>query len=162
MAGARENPWIEVKSAHFRVLTDGSADDARRIAHEFEQIRTVLQLPFPTCGAAGAQAVQGTIKSTTCGDAAHPGTLTPENDGKALSFKGFGSYQAGFSDTLWYGAGHFSVCRHLDGLRAVVRYKASNDKQFAGDIASLEFREDLPQPFEAALGAAQTGQKPTD
>ena len=45
---AAEKPWIEVRSPHFRVLTNGSADDARRVAHEFEQLRYVFATLFPT------------------------------------------------------------------------------------------------------------------
>src|SRR5271169_5186210 len=45
---ASEKPWIEVRSPHFRVLTNGSADDARRVAHEFEQLRYVFATLFPT------------------------------------------------------------------------------------------------------------------
>lgn len=120
--------------------------------------RTSAGMPFED--AAGAQVAQGTVKSTTCGDSTHPMTLVLESEGKPLSFKVQGEYQAGFSDTLWYGADHFSPCRHLDGLRAVVRYKVSDDNKFAGNIVSLEFRDDLPQPFETAPGAVQNTQKP--
>src|ERR1700722_2611494 len=45
---AGEKPWIEVRSPHFRVLTNGSADDGRRVAHEFEQLRYVFATLFPT------------------------------------------------------------------------------------------------------------------
>lgn len=44
---AGEKPWIEVESAHFRVLSNGSDRDARRVAHEFEQMRAVLADHFP-------------------------------------------------------------------------------------------------------------------
>jgi hypothetical protein len=46
-AVAGEKPWIEVDSPHFRVLSDGSDRDARRVAREFEQMRTVLADQFP-------------------------------------------------------------------------------------------------------------------
>jgi Tfp pilus assembly protein PilF len=45
---AAEKPWTEVRSPHFRVLTNGSSDDARRVAHEFEQLRYVFATLFPT------------------------------------------------------------------------------------------------------------------
>ena len=41
-----EETWIEVRSPHFRVLTDGTAGDARKVAYEFEQIRHVFVLRF--------------------------------------------------------------------------------------------------------------------
>ncbi len=45
---AAEKPWTEVRSPHFRVLTNGTQDDARRVAHEFEQLRYVFANLFPT------------------------------------------------------------------------------------------------------------------
>ena len=44
---AGQRPWIEVKSPHFRVLTDGSAGDARHLALQFEQMRAVFGIGFP-------------------------------------------------------------------------------------------------------------------
>lgn len=41
-----ERTWTEVRSPHFRVLTDASAGDARKVAYEFEQIRHVFVLRF--------------------------------------------------------------------------------------------------------------------
>jgi tetratricopeptide (TPR) repeat protein len=45
---AAEKPWMEVRSPHFRVLTDGREKDARRVAREFEQMRSVFAVRFPT------------------------------------------------------------------------------------------------------------------
>ncbi len=42
-----EKPWTEVRSPHFRVLTNGSAADGRHVAHEFEQMRYVFATQFP-------------------------------------------------------------------------------------------------------------------
>ncbi|HEY6944047.1 MAG TPA: hypothetical protein VI431_02825, partial [Candidatus Acidoferrum sp.] len=56
--------------------------------------------------------------------------------------------------TLWYGRDHFSVCHHLEGLRAIVRYKESQDKDSAGDWVELELREDLPTPATKKVEAA--------
>ena len=44
---AGDKPWLEVNSPHFRVLTNGSAADARHVAHEFEQLRYVFASQFP-------------------------------------------------------------------------------------------------------------------
>jgi hypothetical protein len=41
-ARANQKPWIEVRSPHFRVLTNGSQNDARHVAKEFEQMRYVF------------------------------------------------------------------------------------------------------------------------
>ncbi len=44
---AKIRAWSEVRSPHFRVLTDGSIGTAKRIAREFEQMRTVFESAFP-------------------------------------------------------------------------------------------------------------------
>src|ERR1700737_1015264 len=44
---ASEKPFTEVRSPNFRVLTNGSEHDARRIALEFEQMRGVFAAGFP-------------------------------------------------------------------------------------------------------------------
>src|SRR5258708_30516172 len=41
-ASASEKPWIEVRSEHFRVISDGDAQAAFAIAREFEQMRLVF------------------------------------------------------------------------------------------------------------------------
>lgn len=44
---ASDKDWAEVRSPHFRVITDGSEHDARRIAREFEQIRFAMGSLYP-------------------------------------------------------------------------------------------------------------------
>lgn len=39
--------WREVHSPHFLVVTDGSANDGRRVAGQLERVREVFQLAFP-------------------------------------------------------------------------------------------------------------------
>jgi hypothetical protein len=46
-SSAKEKPWLEVNSPHFRVLTDAGAGDARRVAGEFEQLREVFASQYP-------------------------------------------------------------------------------------------------------------------
>jgi tetratricopeptide (TPR) repeat protein len=47
-AGAtKKDPWIEVRSPHFNVVSDAGEKEARRIADQFEQIREVFQNAFP-------------------------------------------------------------------------------------------------------------------
>src|ERR1700722_15076748 len=41
-----EQTWTEVRSPHFRVITDGSGKDARNVAEEFEQMRYVFTSRF--------------------------------------------------------------------------------------------------------------------
>jgi len=44
---AAEKPWLEVRSPHFRVLTNGTQNQGREVAHEFEQMRYVFATRFP-------------------------------------------------------------------------------------------------------------------
>jgi tetratricopeptide (TPR) repeat protein len=46
-SSAKIRAWTEVKSPHFRVLTDGGVGNAKRIAREFEQMRAVFETSFP-------------------------------------------------------------------------------------------------------------------
>jgi hypothetical protein len=55
-------------------------------------------------------------------------------------------FTAGFSDTIWYGEDHFILCHHLQGMRAVIRYKASPVPAYTGDVSEIEIRDELPQP----------------
>ena len=46
-AAAAPPPWLEVKSAHFTVITDAGEKDGRRAAWQFEQIRSALLQIWP-------------------------------------------------------------------------------------------------------------------
>ena len=83
---------------------------------------------------------EGVVKSVTCKDRAFSVSL--ENDGKVQTFHAQG-FPVGYSDTLWVGHDHFTPCYHVDGLRGVVRYKASADKGYAGDLVVMGFRDNL-------------------
>lgn len=55
------------------------------------------------------------------------------------------SFLPWYSDTFWWGRDHFTPCFHVAGMRAVVQYKPGVDKAYAGDLASVGFRDDLPK-----------------
>ncbi len=42
-----EKPWREIRSPHFRVITNGSEGAGRKVAREFEQMRAVFSSEFP-------------------------------------------------------------------------------------------------------------------
>jgi tetratricopeptide (TPR) repeat protein len=44
---SEEKPWREIRSPHFRVITNGSEGAARHVAREFEQMRAVFASEFP-------------------------------------------------------------------------------------------------------------------
>ena len=102
------------------------------------------------------QSVGGVVKSARCSPETQERqglSLVLDAGGQLLTFHTKGPFGAGFSDTIWYGADHFSLCHHVEGLRAVVRYLKPSDASFAGDIAEIEIREDLPQPPNTATTA---------
>ena len=47
LAAAKTNPWLEVKSPHFVVATNGSEKQGRHAADQFERIRAVFQKLLP-------------------------------------------------------------------------------------------------------------------
>jgi len=86
-----------------------------------------------------------------------PGMVfTISHDGKLFRFRRAGQFGGGFSDTIWYGEDHFSYCHHLEGMRAVIHYRPSVDPSFAGDVAEVDIRDDLPEPLPKAPTAAST------
>jgi tetratricopeptide (TPR) repeat protein len=110
------------------------------------------------------QIMQGRLTEVSCSPAGHsspdhsspePGMIfTISHDGKSLRFRRTGPFGAGFSDTIWYGEDHFSFCHHLEGMRAVIHYKPSADPSYAGDVAEVDIRDDLPEPLPKAPAAA--------
>lgn len=44
---SEEKPWREIRSPHFRVITNGSEGAGRHVAREFEQMRGVFASEFP-------------------------------------------------------------------------------------------------------------------
>ncbi|GAC1631249.1 MAG: hypothetical protein NVS9B14_02760 [Candidatus Acidiferrum sp.] len=92
---------------------------------------------------------EGTVVSTSCGHDTEGVTITiADKVGEKKTFHSTGGFSSGFSDTLWYGTDHFSMCHHLEGMRAIIRYKPSEDKNFTGSIANVELRQDLPEVVE--------------
>jgi len=93
-----------------------------------------------------AQTAEGKVHSATCADKTHKFGLVIDQNGKLLAFRSSAGFKSGFSDTVWYGEDHFSGCHHLNGMRAIVRYKPPTDSSYAGEIVELEYRQDLPEP----------------
>jgi hypothetical protein len=105
----------------------------------------------------GTKSAQGTLLSVACQEKNEGTTLVIQNaDGNLTSRSSSGGHMVGYSDTLWFGADHFTLCHHLEGLRAIVRYKPGHDPQGAGEWTSLELREDLPS------GPEKTSAPPVD
>jgi tetratricopeptide (TPR) repeat protein len=101
------------------------------------------------------QTVGGLIKSVACADKDQGWAFVLDHDGHPLTFHRKGGFPIGYSDTIWYGADHFSLCHHLEGLRAVVHYRAPSDATYAGDVAEIEIRDDLPTPLKFAAATTK-------
>jgi hypothetical protein len=99
------------------------------------------------------QTVDGSVKSITCSGQEQEWTFVLNHEGQALTFHRKGGFASGYSDTLWYGGDHFTLCHHLEGLRAIVRYKKAADASYAGDVAEIEIRDDLPEPVKQAAAS---------
>jgi Tfp pilus assembly protein PilF len=98
---------------------------------------------------------EGVVKSVRCRQSNQEGedqkfTVVIEQDGRQLSFQPKGGFGTGFSDTLWWGEDHFSVCRHLEGLRAVIHYRPSSDTGITGELARMDLRDNLPEGTQKA------------
>ncbi len=96
------------------------------------------------------QTAEGTIKQVSCDGGAL--AITLDVGGKVQTFKAHG-FPVGFSDTLWEGGDHFSPCYHVQGLRAVVRYKSASDSLQTRDLIYAGYRDDLSIPKSAATHA---------
>src|SRR5438309_2178495 len=44
---AKERPWTEIRSPHFRLITNGDTAQARRVLRQFELMRATFELMFP-------------------------------------------------------------------------------------------------------------------
>jgi hypothetical protein len=92
---------------------------------------------------------EGTVLSISCGQDTEGVAITiADKAGEKKTFHSTGGFSSGFSDTVWYGADHFSMCHHVEGMRAIIRYKPSEDKKFTGAIANVELRQDLQEAVE--------------
>jgi Tfp pilus assembly protein PilF len=97
---------------------------------------------------------EGTIQSAVCSGKDQPWTLLIRSNDQTLTFHVKGRFEAGFSDTLWYGEDHFSTCRHIQGLRAIVQYHPVANATYTGDAVEVAVRDDL-------LPSGSAGEKAT-
>src|ERR1700722_4075182 len=86
---------------------------------------------------------RGKMLSIACGEKSK-NEVTLQRGDDLMVFKSKGRQMIGYSDTLWYGSDHFSLCHHVEGMRAVIRYRPPVSKDYAGDWLSIELRDELP------------------
>jgi len=110
-----------------------------------------LELEAPTEGSK----LDGTVLQADCGGKTRPGSVVVEGKGKVVNAEFHGEFMAGFSDTVWYGGDHMSACNHVRGMRALLWYRAGSNAAFDGEVAEVNYREDLPKPLEGMPVAAE-------
>jgi Tfp pilus assembly protein PilF len=102
-----------------------------------------------------SQAAEGKLLSIAC-DEKSRNEVTLQSGDDRMVFKSKGRQMIGYSDTLWYGSDHFSICHHVEGMHAVIRYRPAVSKDYAGDWLSIELRDELPpEPQQQAAKAPQ-------
>jgi hypothetical protein len=121
-------------------------DEALELWNQIPAGKLKSEVPLAEEVPEGTKAASGKLLSVTCGQKDEGTTVVIKNGDGKETFRSKGAYMVGYSDILWYGHDHFSVCHHLEGLRAIVRYKESQDKNSANEWVELELREDLPMP----------------
>jgi Tfp pilus assembly protein PilF len=103
-----------------------------------------------------SQAAEGKMRSIACDDKSK-NEVTLQRGDDLMVFKSKGRQMIGYSDTLWYGSDHFSLCHHVEGMHAVIRYRPAVSKEYAGDWLSIELRDELPpEPQHEAAKAPQS------
>jgi tetratricopeptide (TPR) repeat protein len=104
----------------------------------------------------GLQPATGTIKSVTCSPGPAKDKIILQTSAGPLTFQMGNNFTIGFSDTLWYGEDHFTLCHHLDGLRAFVLFKPLPGDAKEGNFIDLEIRDNFPaQKLNPAPAPAQ-------
>ena len=106
-----------------------------------------------------SQAAEGKIRSLSCGEKGK-NEVTLQRADDTMVFKSKGRQMIGYSDTLWYGSDHFSLCHHVEGMHAIVRYRPAVSKDYAGDWLSIELRDELPPEPQQQAAKAPPPQAP--
>jgi hypothetical protein len=131
-------------------------DEAMELWNDIPTEKRPLDAPQPLDTPSTTLTSQGTLMSVVCGGKESGTSLVIQNPIGTQTFRSSGAHRIGFSDTLWFGTDHFTLCHHLQGLRAIVEYKPSTDKDLTGEWLGLELREDLPpRSAKQAVPAAQ-------
>jgi tetratricopeptide (TPR) repeat protein len=126
-------------------------DEAGELWDAIPAAKRPAGLPIMNTIIANTKTVAGTVESSACGGNGQTWTLVVLHGGQPLTFHSKGGVAFGFSDTLWYGEDHFSACRHIAGLRAIVQYRPAANTNYAYDAVEVDLRDDLP-PADSASG----------
>ena len=106
-----------------------------------------------------SQAAEGKMLSIACGEKSK-NEVTLQRGDDLMVFKNKGRQMIGYSATLWYGSDHFSLCHHVEGMHAVVRYRPAVSKDYAGEWLSIELRDELPPEPQQEAAKSPRSQAP--
>jgi tetratricopeptide (TPR) repeat protein len=106
-----------------------------------------------------SQAAEGKLRSLSCGEKGK-NEVTLQRGDDTMLFKSKGRQMIGYSDTLWYGSDHFSLCHHVEGMHAIIRYRPAVSRDYAGDWLSIELRDELPPEPQQEAAKPQQPQGP--
>jgi hypothetical protein len=119
-------------------------DEAMELWNDIPAEKRPADAPQPLDTPPTTLTSQGTLTSIVCGGKETGTSLVVQSPLGTQTFRSSGAHRIGFSDTLWFGTDHFTLCHHLEGLRAIVEYKPTTNKDLTGEWLGLELREDLP------------------
>jgi tetratricopeptide (TPR) repeat protein len=119
-------------------------DEAMELWNDIPAEKRPSDAPQPLDTPPTTLSSQGTLVSVVCGGKENGTSLVIQSPVGTQTFRSSGAHVIGYSDTLWFGTDHFTLCHHLEGLRAIVVFKPSSGKDFIGEWLELELREDLP------------------
>ena len=93
--------------------------------------------------------MDGKIRSLKCADKAknQDFEVTLDSRGQTATFRGASksNWSSSFSDTFWFQGAPFSVCYHMVGMAATVRYASTPGGEHTGDLGRLDIREGFPR-----------------
>lgn len=129
-------------------FTDGA--EAITVADHARKLGNIEETPEETAAeteemkySAGLMVADGILSSVACEPSKPIQFVLSTPLEKDMHFESSGGYGVGFSDTVWYGEDHFTLCHHVEGMKAVVRYTKSNDPTPKNIVKWLELRDDL-------------------
>ena len=138
MAGAVARRWSATDSAEALAVVaqarrlgkiDQSAEEKSQEDREMEYAKDTTPL-------------EGVIQSVHC-EKGKPLELVLQTGQKSMNFRSGKEFGVGFSDTLWYGADHFTPCHHVEGMNALVRYIPSPNATDETEMRWLEIRDEI-------------------
>ena len=138
MAGAVARRWSATDSAEALAVVA----QARRLGKIDQSAEEKSQEDREMEYAKGTTPLEGVIQSVHC-EKGKPLELVLQTGQKSMNLRSGKEFGVGFSDTLWYGADHFTACHHIEGMNALVRYIPSPNPADETEMRWLEIRDEI-------------------